>query len=216
MQTVAADLELFSYFRSSTAYRLRIALNLKGIDYRITPINLLKGEQRSEAYLQLNPQGLVPALRLGDGRILTQSMAILEWLEVSYPQTPLYPDDSWQQAQVRSLCMEISCDIHPLNNLRILKYLVGPLGRSDEEKTAWYHHWLHQGFRVLEAQLPDTTYAGGEQPNMVDVCLIPQLYNAYRFGLDMTSYPRMQHIYHHCNQLDAFIQAAPEQQPDAV
>ncbi|MDH2434396.1 maleylacetoacetate isomerase [Pokkaliibacter sp. MBI-7] len=216
MQTVAADLELFSYFRSSTAYRLRIALNLKGIDYRITPINLLKGEQRSEAYLQVNPQGLVPALRLGDGRILTQSMAILEWLEVCYPQKPLYPDDSWQQAQARSLCMEISCDIHPLNNLRILKYLVGPLGRSDEEKTAWYHHWLHQGFRVLEAQLSDTTYAGGEQPNMVDVCLIPQLYNAYRFGLDMASYPRMQHIYHHCNQLDAFIQAAPEQQPDAV
>ena len=208
-------LRLYSYFRSSAAYRVRIALNYKGIEYQQIPVNLLADEQNSKEYLAVNPLGLVPALVLVDDTIITQSTAILEWLEEQYPEPGLYPHDAATRAKARSLCNIIACDIHPLNNLRVLKYLKEELKISEEQKNNWYQHWIAKGFSSMEKALSPDSYALGDTVSMVDIYLIPQVYNALRFNQDMNSYPNITRIYHRCNELDAFKRAAPESQMDA-
>jgi len=206
---------LYSYFRSSAAYRVRIALNIKGIDYQLAPVNLLEGAHQSDEYRAINPLGLVPALRLEDGTVLTQSTAILEWLEETHPDKPLLPRDPLAKARVRAWVNTIACDIHPIDNLRVLKYLTGTLGVDEEQKTAWYQHWIRPGFEALEKQLTAGPYCAGEAPGMADCYLVPQVYNARRFGLDMSPYPKIQAGCAACDELDAFIAARPENQPDA-
>ncbi len=208
-------LTLYSYFRSSAAYRVRIALNLKGLEYDQVAINLVKGEQSGADYHAINTQSLVPSLRLGNGTVLTQSGAMLEWLDETFTRPPLYPEKPLQKARHRALCNIIACDIHPLNNLRVLKYLQGELTISEQDKTAWYQHWIAKGFASIEAQLDDGPFAAGEQPGMVDVFLVPQVYNALRFEQDMSPYPKIQAAYRACSDLPAFQAAAPEAQPDA-
>lgn len=208
-------MQLYSYFRSSAAYRVRIVLNYKGIDYQHIGINMLVNEQRSDDFLALNPQGLVPALCLDDGTMLTQSTAILEWLEEVYPEPPLYPQDLIERAKVRMIVNAIACDIHPLNNLRVLKYLKNELGVGDEQKAAWYQHWIAMGFDAVERQISGAPYARGDSISLADVYLIPQVYNALRFKQDMAPYPKILSIYRACNLLDAFAAAAPEAQPDS-
>lgn len=208
-------MKLYSYFRSSAAYRVRIALALKGLDADILPINLLKGEQKSDDYLAINPQGLIPSLQVGDA-VLSQSLAIMEYLEEVDNTVPLLPSDPVARASVRAMAQLIACEVHPLNNLRVLQYLTGELGVDDTTKMTWYAHWIHQGFISLEAML--TQHAGqfcyGDTPTMADCCLIPQVYNAKRFNVDLSSYPTIMRIYEHCNSLPAFIQAQPENQID--
>jgi maleylpyruvate isomerase len=208
-------MQLYSYFRSSAAYRLRIALNLKGVGYEQIPVNLIKGEQQSSEYLAVNRQGLVPALKLNDSQLLVQSGAILEWLDENFPEPALHPTDSLERAGVRGLCHIISCDIHPINNLRTLKYLTNELGISEEQKTQWYQHWIELGFEALEAQINATPYTCGRSVSMLDIYLVPQVYNALRFEQDMTRFPKILAVYNACNELYAFKTAAPEMQPDA-
>ncbi len=208
-------MKLYSYFRSSAAYRVRIALALKGLDADILPINLLKGEQKSDDYLAINPQGLIPSLQVGDA-LLSQSLAIMEYLEEVDNTVPLLPSHPVARAAVRAMAQLIACEVHPLNNLRVLQYLTGELGVDDATKMTWYAHWIHQGFISLEAML--TQHAGqfcyGDTPTMADCCLIPQVYNAKRFKVELSSYPTIMRIYEHCNSLPAFIQAKPENQID--
>lgn len=208
-------MELFSYFRSSAAYRLRIAFNLKGIAHTIRPVNLLKGEHKSPEYLTINPQGLVPAIKTNDGRLLSQSTAILEYIETLNEGPALLPSDAFDAATVRSWVNQIACDIHPVNNLRILKYLSSELGADDEVKNSWYKHWINLGFSALEQQLSDGPFCFGSTVSLADVYLIPQVYNAKRFNVDMTQFPKISAIDEHCNSLEAFINAKPENQPDA-
>ncbi len=209
-------MKLYTYFRSSAAYRVRIALNLKEIEHELVAVNLLKSEQQSAEYLDKNPQGLLPALETDQG-VLAQSMAILEYLEETYPQTPLLFGDAWQKAQIRNLCYAIACDIHPVDNLRVLKYLSTELGVDDEAKNAWYRHWVEVGFEKIELLLDAKyEYCVGDEPSLADVCLVPQVFNALRFNVDMTAYPKIAAIYERCNKLAAFSNAAPQNQPDAT
>lgn len=216
-------LTLYSYWRSSAAYRVRIALNLKGLAYRQVPVHLVKdgGQQHAAEYRALNPQKLVPLLvdagsGAGEARI-AQSLAILEYLEEVFPVPALLPADPVQRAQVRALGLHIACDIHPLNNLRVLQYLSGQLGASDEAKNAWYRHWVDTGLAAVEEGL--AAFAGrlslGERPGYLEACLIPQVYNARRFDCDLTAYPRILEMVARCESLEAFRNAAPEVQPDA-
>ncbi|WP_448213464.1 maleylacetoacetate isomerase [Colwellia sp. MEBiC06753] len=209
-------MELFSYFRSSAAYRLRIALNYKVVPYEQIPVNLLKGEHKSADYLAVNPQGLVPSLKIDGSHVLTQSPAILEWLEEAFPETSLLPTDAFERAKVRSWCNQIACDIHPICNLRVINYVANDLAAGDDGKMAWLHHWMTVGFSALEQQLSDGPYCNGQQVTMADVYLIPQVFNALRFKVDMTQFPKIMAIYQNCNQLDAFIDAAPDNQPDSI
>ncbi|KEQ16197.1 maleylacetoacetate isomerase [Endozoicomonas numazuensis] len=208
-------MKLYSYFRSSAAYRVRIALNLKRLDHELVPVNLLKSEQTGNDYKRIQPQGLVPALEVDNGRLI-QSMAMLEWLEETCPEPAIIPGDAWQKAQIRSLANIISCDIHPLNNLRVLKYLKSEFEVSDEQKTEWYQHWIKTGFDAFEQQLGDDLFCIGDTPTLADICLIPQVYNALRFNVPLTEYPKIRRIHQHCNELKAFIDASPEQQPDST
>jgi len=205
-------MELFTYSRSSAAYRVRIALNLKSIAHKLTAVDLLKGEHGKDVYKAINPQGLVPALKLDDGRIINQSPAMLEYLEAIHPQAPLLPADPFEAATVRSWCSIIGCDTHPVNNLRVLKYLTGTLSVSEEDKLVWYHHWIKLAFDALEPQLAASPYCFGDQVTLADLYLVPQVYNALRFDVDMSEYPKIASIYKSCNELNAFIKAAPEQQ----
>ena len=207
-------MELFSYYRSSTAYRVRIVLNLKGIDYGITPINLLKGEEKNTSYRQIHPQGLVPALRLDNGQVVTQSSAIIEYLEECYPEPSLLASHPLERAQQRAMMALIASDIHPVNNIRVLKYLQKHCAVDDIQKSTWYKHWIVEGFQALERQLQGSPFACGEQISLVDAYLIPQVFNALRFGVAMDDYPKIFQIWEDCNQLEAFIRAAPEHQPD--
>jgi maleylacetoacetate isomerase len=209
-------MKLYSYYRSSAAYRVRIALGLKKLAFELAPVNLLEGEHRGETYNAINPQGLVPSLETDDGRVITQSSAILEWLEDTCDDTPLYPADPYERALVRGTVNTIACDIHPLNNLRVLKYLAAELGVGTEDKTIWYQHWIRLGFASLEQQLPASPFCYGENPTMADVYLVPQVFNALRVRQDMSEFPKISSIYATCNDLDAFIGAAPGNQPDAV
>ena len=213
-------LRLYTYFRSSAAYRVRIALNLKGLAYEAIPVHLLKngGEQRSESYRQHNPQGLLPFLETDHGGI-GQSLAILEYLEELQPQPALLPADPLRRAQVRAFALHIACDIHPLNNLRVLQHLTGTLGISEDAKHAWIQRWIADGFRALEAELGQRASAGpycfGEQLSFADVCLVPQWFNAERFQCDLSPYPRLAAVVNACNALPAFQTAHPSRQPDS-
>jgi len=212
-------IKLYSYWRSSAAYRVRIALNLKGLDHEIVPVSLLPGEaeHRQDAYRERNPQMLVPFLEDGDFST-GQSMAILEYLEETYPHSALLPIDVQRRAAIRSFCNSICCDIHPLNNLRVMQYLKGELDVSDERFSMWYAHWIHEGFKSAETTAIEFADAGpfvfGESVSLADTCLIPQVYNARRFKVSLDDYPRLIAITDACDQLDAFKQAAPEQQLD--
>jgi maleylpyruvate isomerase len=205
------NLQLYDYHRSSAAYRVRIALNLKGLDWQRLPVNLLESEQRGSRYLAVNPQGLVPALRLDDSAVLTQSLAILEWLEEAHPEPALLPREPLRRARVRAMTYTVACDIHPLNNLRVLNYLSGELAVSQEQKMGWYHHWLALGFSALEQQVEGEAFCCGERASLADVCLVPQMYNARRFELDLAPYPQLVAICAHLESLPAFADAAPEQ-----
>nr|WP_251373855.1 maleylacetoacetate isomerase [Janthinobacterium sp. JC611] len=213
---------MYTYFRSSAAYRVRIALNLKGIAYDSIPVHLLHdgGQQLLPAYRAVNPSALVPALD-DDGAILTQSLAMLEYLDETRPGVPLLPADPLERARVRALALAIACDAHPLTNLRVLKYLKNTLGLSDEAKQEWYRHWMAEGLAAVEALLAQGDPAGtglfchGDGPTMADCCLVPQVFNAQRFAIDLAPYPRVARIHAHCAGLPAFIAAHPSQQPDA-
>lgn len=209
-------MELYTYFRSSAAYRVRIALNIKEIKHTLTSVNLLKGEHSQTSYKGINPQGLVPALKLDNGTVICQSTAILEYLEKEYPAIPLLPNDSVDAAIIRSWSNIIACDIHPLDNLRVLKYLVNELNVDPEDKMTWYHHWLIEGFTALETHLLATPYCFGNTVTLADIYLIPMVYNALRFNLSMENFPKILAIYENCNTLDAFDKAKPENQADCL
>ncbi len=210
-------MQLYSYFRSSTSFRVRIALNFKELPYKIIPVNLRENEHQAPAYLAINPQGLVPTL-IDQGQTLTQSMAILEYLEECYPTPPLLPGNSIEKAHVRSLTQLIASDIHPLNNLRVLIYLQQELNVSENQKNHWYNHWITKGFQHLEKLLHPTAdnFCFGGAPSLADACLIPQIYNAIRFQVDLSSFPTLSRIYTSCLMLPAFANALPENQPDCV
>jgi maleylacetoacetate isomerase len=205
---------LYGYPLSSASYRVRIALALKGLDVTTVNKELRRGEHRQADFLQLNSQGFVPALSLDDGHVLTQSMAIIEYLEEIYPQPPLLPKAPAARARVRALCQLIACDVHPLNNLRVLKYLEGPLALEQSTRDAWYHHWVRAGFEALEMSLARDSGAGrycyDDSLSMADVCLVPQVFNARRYALDLTPYPRIVAIDAACRAIPAFQVAAPE------
>lgn len=207
-------MKLHNYALSSASYRVRIALNLKGLDYDYLSYHLRRGEQRGEAFLRLNPQGLTPALELDDGAVLTQSMAIIEYLDEAYPEPPLLPKGLLGRARVRALAQIVACDIHPVNNLRVLKYLETPLGHDQETRDGWYRHWVAVGFTGLEAELADSPLTGrfchGDAPTLADVCLAPQVFNAERFKVCMTHFPTIARVAAACRALPAFAAAAPE------
>ena len=210
-------MQLFTFFRSSAAYRVRIALNFKGIAYESVPVDLRPGEHRRPEYLARNPQGLVPALADG-GAVIGQSLAILEYLEETHPEPLLLPREPLARAQVRSMALAIACDLHPLNNLRVLNYLRGPLGQDEQSVNAWYRHWIGVVFAGLEVQArassdARTLFAG--HVTLADVCLVPQLFNARRFQCDLAPFPTLTAVGAHLESLPAFAQAAPAAQPDA-
>ncbi|MES2899745.1 MAG: maleylacetoacetate isomerase [Pseudomonadota bacterium] len=213
-------MKLYTYFRSSAAYRVRIGLNLKGLGYEAVPVHLIKdgGQQLGAEYRAVNPSGLVPALQ-DEGATITQSLAILEYLDETYPAVPLLPSTPLGRARVRSLALQIACDIHPLNNLRVLRYLVKQAGVTEDAKNAWYVHWVEQGFAALELQLagsPDTgSCCHGDTPTLADCLLVPQVFNAVRFNIDMGPWPTIARIAAHCDTLPAFADAHPNCQPDA-
>jgi len=212
-------MKLYTYFRSSTAYRVRIALNLKGVEYEALPIHLVRGggEQKSPAYKAVNPQALLPALDV-DGQVLTQSLAIMEYLEETYPEPALLPADALGRARVRAIALAIACEIHPINNLRVLHYLGGTLGLDQPQKDAWYRHWVESGLLAVEAMLagrPETgAFCHGDNPGLADCCLLPQVFNAQRFKCDLAPMPTIRRIAANCQDLPAFAKAAPEAQPD--
>ena len=212
-------IQLYSYFRSSAAYRVRIALNLKSLPYEYVPVHLVKGEQGEERYRALNPQALVPML-IDDGRKMTQSMAIIEYLDEKVPDPPLLPATPEARARVRAIAQAIACDIHPLNNLRVLKYLTATLGASEEARNAWYRHWVERGLAALETELAADSRTGafchGETPTLADICLVPQLANARRYAFSIETCPTLGRIESHCLALQAFAGAAPDRQPDAA
>jgi len=212
-------MKLYDYFRSSAAYRVRIALNLKGVAPERASVHLRRGAQRADEYLAMNPQGLVPSLVTDAGDVLTQSLAIIEWLEESYPQPALLPADAAGRARVRSLALAIACDIHPLNNLRVLNYLTGTLGVTDAQRDGWARYWCDVGLEAIETRLARDsatgTFCHGAAPTIADVCLVPQLANARRVDLDLAPYPTLLRIESACIALPAFAAAAPPRQPDA-
>ena len=210
-------MKLYSYYRSTAAYRVRIALNLKGLDYDYVAIDLLQGEHKAAPYIARNPQGLVPAVESDCGDLIAQSLAILEWLEEVHPSPPLLPSTPLERATVRSIAANIACDVHPLNNVSVLNYLRGELDATDEQVHAWYCNWVTRGFDAIEHTLATTGGAicYGDQPALADVCLIPQVFNADRFEVPTEAYPTIRRINDHCLSLDAFADARPAQQPDA-
>lgn len=213
-------LKLYSYFRSSASFRVRIALALKGLSYDYVPVHLLKdgGQQFHEQYRALNADAVVPTLVDGD-HALTQSMAIVEYLDETHPEPPLLPGSALDRAYVRALAQNIACEIHPLNNLRVLKYLKHTLGVGEEAKDAWYRHWIELGFASLETTLTREGKAGrfcfGDTPTLADICLVPQVFNAQRFQIGVQGYPTIARVFDACMDMPAFQQAAPKAQPDA-
>jgi len=202
---------LFDYFRSSASYRVRIALNLKGVDYESVPLNLLEGGQKGADYRAINPQGLIPALEI-DGRTLVQSLAIIDYLDSTRPEPALIPADPADAARVRALALVVACDVHPLNNLRVLKYLSGPLGQPQEARDAWYRHWVAEGLAALEAMAAPGAgrFLFGDSPTLADLCLVPQLFNARRFEVPLDDYPTLVRADAEANRLEAFGAAHPD------
>ncbi|OUS52732.1 maleylacetoacetate isomerase [Shewanella sp. SACH] len=216
-------MKLYGYWRSSAAYRVRIALNLKGISAEQLSVHLVRdgGEQHKAAYSALNPLELVPTLTLDDeldADALSQSLAIIEYLDEIHPQSSLLPASALERAHVRAMALTVACEIHPLNNLRVLQYLTQTLGVDEAAKNTWYHHWVASGFAALEILLKRHSgrYCFGDTVTLADLCLVPQVYNAMRFNVDLTPYPNIMRVWTECNQLEAFADAAPERQADAV
>lgn len=213
-------MKLYNYFRSSASFRVRIALHLKNLPYEYEAVHLTRngGEQFAPEFRARNPQGLVPVLVDGES-LLTQSLAILEYLEEVHPDPPLLPKHAAERARVRALALSLACEVHPLNNLRVLSYLDGKLGVTPEAKTEWYRHWIALGLEPLEAQVAQSPHTGrfchGDTPSVADCCLVPQLFNARRFQCDLSAYPTLLAIEQRCNELRAFRDAAPDRQPDA-
>ena len=212
-------MELFSYFRSSASYRVRIALALKGLDYVYRPVHLAKSEQLSESYAAVSAARLVPLLHDGD-EALTQSLAIIEYLDETHPTPPLLPPTPAERARVRALAMDIACEIHPLNNLRVLRYLVRDLKVSEDDKNRWYRHWVETGLEVVERRLVEglaqrpSTFCHGNKPTLADCCLVPQIFNAARLEVSLEGLPRTMAAYAACMALPAFAQAQPSACPD--
>jgi len=204
---------LHDYYRSSAAYRVRIALNLKGIEYERHAVNLVEGEQRDSGYRALNPQGFVPMLEI-DGHHLIQSLAIIGYLDATRPEPPFLPSDLADAAHVRAMALTVACDIHPLNNLRVLKYLSRELGQPEEARDAWYRHWVTEGLEALEAMAHPGAgdFLFGDAPTLADICLVPQLYNARRFAVPITPYPTLRRVDENCSALGAFAEAHPDRQ----
>ena len=220
-------MKIYNYFRSSASYRVRMALELKGLDYDYVPVHLVRREQLAPAYAAVSPQQLVPALEV-DGQVLTQSMAIIEFLDETHPQPPLLPADPWARARVRALAQAVACEIHPLNNLRVLAYLVHDMQMDDAAKNQWYHHWVRTGLEGLEgmlaqdsarretAGLPASRFCFGDSPTLADCCLVPQIFNAQRFQVDLAGLPRTMAAFEACMELPAVQRAHPSQCPDAT
>jgi maleylacetoacetate isomerase len=210
-------IKLHNYFRSSASFRVRIALNLKGLDFEYLPVHLARGDQKLAAYTAISPDGLVPLMEI-DGVKLTQSLAIMEYLDETHPTPALLPADALGKARVRALSQSIACEIHPLNNLRILKYLTKELAVNEAAKNAWYVHWCRTGLEAFERQLallPSSTYCYGDTPTMADCCLVPQIFNARRFDTPLDELPRTMAAFDACMALPAFDQAQPKNCPDA-
>jgi len=207
---------LYSYYRSSAAYRVRIALNLKGQTYDTVPIDLLQGEHREDTYQARNPQGLIPALELPDGTVIPQSIAIVEFLEERIPEPPLLPKDPVERARIRSLVTAIACDLHPLCNSGVIRHLEAHFDATQADVLTWLRTWMYRGFGAIEAALAGrgTPFAGGANPGVLDVFLVPQVYNARRFAIDLSAYPRIEAVTGACQALEPFAAAAPERQPD--
>ena len=209
-------MKLYNYFRSSASFRVRIALELKGLSYEHVPVHLVKGEHKQAGYLAVAPEMLVPHLEV-DGHNLAQSMAIIEYLDETHPQPPLLPPDAVGRAQVRALAQSIACEIHPLNNLRVLKYLVKTLGVDEEAKNTWYRHWVRSGLEAFElqlAQLPEARFCWGDAPTLADCCLVPQIFNGQRFDVNFDGLPRTMAAFESCMALPAFQRAQPSHCPD--
>jgi maleylacetoacetate isomerase len=212
-------IKFYGYFRSSSAYRARIAFNLKGLPYEFIPIHLRKdgGQQKQPAYLSVNPQGLVPTVADGNFRV-SQSMAIIEWLDETHPEPPLLPGSAEERAKIRAFAQIIGCDIHPLQNLRVLNYLQTNFDQDQKGLNQWCQHWIANGLHACEALLterPETGFAFGTSPTLADICLVPQVFSAERFGVDLAGLPRVNAVVEHCNSLPAFAKAHPTIQPDA-
>jgi maleylacetoacetate isomerase len=217
---MSSGLVLYSYWRSSAAFRVRIALNLKGLRYETRAVHLVRdgGEQHAQDYVALNPQQLVPVL-IDDDRVMTQSMAIVEYLDETHPSSPLLPADAAGRARVRALAHIVGCDIHPLGNLRVLQQIGTQFGADDEQKGSWMRHWITAGFQAMETMLANSKdtgrYCHGDAPSLADLCMVPQVYNARRWKMSLDAYPTIVRIDAACAELDAFREAMPEQQPDA-
>jgi maleylacetoacetate isomerase len=211
-------IKLWGYFRSTAAYRVRIGLNLKGLEHERDYVHLAKGEHLSDTFKALNPQQLLPVLEVdeaGARHALIQSMAILEYLDETHPTPPFLPRGALARAQVRGLADIIACDVHPVNNLRVLKYLRGPLGQEEAAVNAWVAHWIAAGFEAIEALIPGGDFCHGDHPTLADICLVPQIFNARRFKVDLAPYPKICKVEAHCAGLAAFAEAHPTEQPDA-
>jgi maleylpyruvate isomerase len=211
-------MKLYSYFRSSAAFRVRIALNLKGMAYDVVPVHLRRNEQMQDKYLALNPEGLVPALQLDDGAVLGQSLAIIEYLEEICPNPALLPGTALERAQVRDIALTIACDIHPINNLRVMRYLAHELAIDEARRDDWYRHWCVEGLATVEKVLTRRgaeDFCFGTAPTLADCCLAPQVFNAERLNADLSAMPAVRRIHANCMALEAFAAAAPARQPDA-
>lgn len=209
-------MKLYNYFRSSASFRVRIALNLKGLAYEYIPVHIAKGEHKLPAYVAVSADLLVPTLEI-NGRRLSQSMAIIEYLDEMHPAPALIPSEPFERAQVRALSQSIACEIHPINNLRILRYLSAELKVSEEDKNTWYRHWARSGLEAFERQLallPDAPFCFGSAPTLADCCLVPQIFNGQRFKVNLEGLPRTMAAFDACMQLDAFIRAQPSACPD--
>ena len=209
-------MELYSYFRSSASYRVRIALALKGLDYDYQPVHLPKNEHLAESYAAVSASRLVPLLRDGE-HSLTQSLAIIEYLDETHPQPPLLPGSAAERARIRALALDVACEIHPVDNLRVLRYLMREMKVSEDDKNRWYRHWVETGLEVVERQLlmQPSTYCHGETPTLADCVLVPQIFNARRFDCRLEHVPQVMRVYEACMKLDAFEQTRPERCPDA-
>jgi maleylacetoacetate isomerase len=212
-------MQLYNYYRSSASYRVRIALALKGLDYDYLPVQLARSEQFNESYAQLSASRLVPVLKDGD-KLLTQSLAIIEYLDETHPQPPLLPGDAWSRARIRALALDVACEIHPLNNLRVLRYLVHDLKVSEDDKNRWYHHWVESGLAAVERQIaghPSTgRFCHGDTPTLADCALVPQIHNAQRFGCRLDHVPTVMRVFDACMALDAFSKTQASACPDAA